>query len=456
MNRKRMCELIIVLFLLAALPGMTAVVAQGQEPARKAPLPTVIERGESNVSIPWQDNESEPNNTFATADLITDWARTQNIAGGRIGYGGDVDFWALDIPEVEGSSNWGALIDIDARSFGSPLDPVICLYSDNFIQLACNDDTDTLDSMLYYNFEAGRRYYLRVTDYYGERGGDDFKYILIWSFPLLVSAAANNLGTGYVDGIPFQAGDILALSALRGPGYSNYAILKWVMLFDLSDLGVRGNVTNLAAGWRNSDYLLLGFAANVSLPGVSQTVTPWDVVVFDPSQLGPATEGAFQRWWVGREHGLTTASEKIDAIDWPNWEGTTRLYVSTVGRATVTGDSGQLIRLEDEDIGLWMGNSNRWEMNYDGSDFPGLATEDVMGLTVTPCYEGDRHWYDAYSIVIQGAGILSRDDLRFAVTQKDIAFLQPGWAPWWGIYRWGWTYKIDAIEDSILGLMCDD
>jgi len=39
MKTKRIGKWVIVLFLLAALPGLTAVVAQGEEPAGKAPLP---------------------------------------------------------------------------------------------------------------------------------------------------------------------------------------------------------------------------------------------------------------------------------------------------------------------------------------------------------------------------------------------------------------------------------
>ena len=45
MSKKHWGRLLIVLFLLAALPGMTAVVAQGQEPAGKdgPQAPAVVE-----------------------------------------------------------------------------------------------------------------------------------------------------------------------------------------------------------------------------------------------------------------------------------------------------------------------------------------------------------------------------------------------------------------------------
>lgn len=111
------------------------------------------------------------------------------------------------------------------------------------------------------------------------------------SSPATLSAAAANLGTGYVDGIPFKAGDVLAWDELEVEG-SPYE--KWVMFLDLSDLVPTGNVTNLAAGWRNSDTLLVGLAANLNLPGITGKVNPWEVVTFDPSQVGPNTSGTFQ------------------------------------------------------------------------------------------------------------------------------------------------------------------
>ena len=68
MNTRRMMRWAIVLFLLAALPVVTAVVAQGQEPAGKAPLPAVMEVGESSPDVDWVNDETKNNNTMATAE----------------------------------------------------------------------------------------------------------------------------------------------------------------------------------------------------------------------------------------------------------------------------------------------------------------------------------------------------------------------------------------------------
>lgn len=437
MKNKQFARWAIVLFLLAALPGLTAVMAQGQGPAGKAPLPAVTEPGESVVAYPWHDDESEPNNSFAAADSFTSY-NVNSILGGTIGYAGDVDYWAFDwSPDFSSmATNIALLVDIDARSNGSLLDSVICLYSDDLIELACNDDTDTRDSLLYYNLQAERRYYLRVSDYDG-RGDANYTYQVFWSSPLLISAAAANLGTGNIAGIPFQAGDILADSRFSNVGH------KWVMLFDLSDLGVKGNVTNLASGWRNSDYLLLGFAANVRLPGVAPIVTPWDVVTFDPSRIGPRTEGTFGSWWAGKDHGLTTAAERIDAIDWPDWNGTTRLYISTTGKASVPNGTGGTLVLPDDEIALWHSSDNGWgDVGIHG--FPGMAGEDLIGLSVV---EGCSAW--PYLVVIQGSGVLGSS--HFAVNQNHIASLELGWGAgddgflWWS----GWNYKMDAIENTL-------
>ena len=272
MNTKRIGRLSIVLFLLAALPAMTAVKAQGQEPAAKAPLPAVMEVGESPMSVPWVNDETKYNDTMATAEE-TCYYYFNCVLGGTINGPGDVDYWALQVG-TDTVTHFPVLMDIDARSNNSPLDAVICLYADDGVLVGCNDDTDTYDSMLYFNFEKGRTYYLRVTDW-GGNGGSDFKYQLYASTPLLISATTS----GTVAGIRFQPGDILAYSCQHGLNYShcNNPNLwdKWVMFLDLSDLQVVGNLSNLAAGWRNSDLLFLGFAGNVTLPGVVGPVTPW-------------------------------------------------------------------------------------------------------------------------------------------------------------------------------------
>ncbi len=460
MNTKRMGKWVIVLFLLAALPGLTAVMAQGQTP----------EQGESLVAFPWALTETEPNNSVATADEWCadeadeedDYVSCGQVHGGIISAANDVDYWELRVPGLYWDEyydyedydskrvwrdNFPILIDIEAQSIGSPLDATICLYSDDGYQLACNNNTDTLDPLLYYNFESSRHYFLTVQAQNGVGAGANGKYQLLVSTPYLFSAAAAGLGTGTVEGIKFQAGDIMAFSRYMG-GYH-----KWVLLFDLSDLGVKGNVVNLSSGWRNSDHLLMGFAANVTLPGIGRAVTPWEVVLFDPTQLGPATAGSFQLWWDGRQQGLTTSGEKPDAIDWPNWAGSARLLVSTIGNAKVNGAPAGVLTLPDEDLGLWGEQSNpKWSRFLDAT-LGDPAIIDVVAATYTDYTRSSSDWSTYYGphLVAQGIPGFSQKDVILLYEENYMdgsGSEEPeyGYFMVWHGPDWGWNYNIDAIQ----------
>ena len=486
MNAKRTLRWGVVLFLLAALPGLTAVMAQGQEPAGKDAtlVPEAVERGESAVTIPYTYDETEPNDAWQANGLYSDpakaWQHEGIVRGGVIEDGDDEDFWHIKVASGFGIAQENytprtrtpVLFNIDAASFGSPLDPEICLWDDRYYLITCNDDMQglaNLDSLLYFNLEVDRSYYLSVTaaDY---EGGPNYRYQLLLSEPALISAAAANLGTGYVDGIAFKAGDVLAWSKFTVSG-TEYT--KWVMLLDLSDLNSNGNLHSLAAGWRNSDFLLVSFAGNVTLPGISGIVTPWEVVKFDPSQVGPSTGGRFERWFDGRNHGLTTAGEKIDAIDWPDWNGTTRLRVSTAGAASVPGPTGTALKLADEDVGLWSLDTGRWVRAFDGTTIPtkdhvydwGLGRRDVVAYSVDECEHGSSE-FSRNNVVLNGSGSVTVtgwdvDDWDWrsesiATNQKSIVAFSKNNGDegnnYWSIYHaWegpslGWNYAIDAID----------
>ena len=474
MNIKRIGKWIIVLFLLAALPGMTAVMAQRQEPAKAEFAPAVVEVGESPTTIPYRNNETKNNNTMATAETISliDWRNNSAVVGGVIESENDVDYWRLEPDFYNSAKRYRSpvLFNIDARAFGSPLDTVICLYADDGIELACNDDMQgatSRDSLLYYNLQEGRYYYLKVSGYDGYVWGPDYKYQLLVSEPLLISAAAAGLQGAKVDTIPFKAGDVLAWSDFK---VNNTVYQKWVMLLDLSDLGTNINLSNLAAGWANSDYLLVGFAANATLPGLSRPVTPWEVVLFDPTQVGPNTAGSFQRLWDGRQHGLTTTSERIDALNWPDWNGSMALQVSTVGMASVPGATG-VLKLADEDIGNWSSNSDKWARGFDGTS-PGGDVDWGLGARDVVAYShlADCVWVDVeyrtrdFAVIDNSGSIIYRyldpdDNLvtksanvnQISITNFEEYYWADDIVGEYGLeYRvgsaWGWSYKIDAIE----------
>jgi len=450
MNTRRIGKWIIVLFLLAALPGLTAVMAQ-DEP---------VERIGTSAAIPWVNTETEPNDSIGDRLNKNDiyWFETEDLSevrGGRIDRAGDVDYFSfLREGDMSFGSSISILIDVEAESLGFPLDAVICLYSDDNVELACNDNADGHDPFLFYNLEDGRHYYLTVRSANASQGGSSYKYQLLLSTPLLISAAAGSLGTGYVDGIPFQSGDILAWSEFKVDAVTYE---KWRMLLDLSDLGIKGNIANLASGWRNSDYLLLGFAANTRLPGNAGTATPWDIVLFDPSQVGQDTQGVMQKWWLGSQHGLTTSAEKLDGIDWRG--AATSLALSTAGNASVPSGTGGKVTLADEDVGLWNLQPETWLRRPDMSVFPGMAAEDVIALNMF--WYRTRGWeFESYLLVIQGTRLCGPAP-QALVTQKDIFkvviddmfgdgeqqfYLYCG--PTWHGPDHGWNYNIDAIDVS--------
>lgn len=429
MNTKRIMRWVIVLFLLAALPVMTAVMAQEQEPAGKQ-LPVVTEPGESAAPDTYNLYESESNNTLGTADVMN----RGDVMGGKIGAAGDVDYFRF-----QASSWYGiVLIDIDAQSIGSTLDSVVCLLDQSGTELACNDDTDTGDSLVFYRPQSGL-HYIRVTQYGNSSGGDSYSYELILSSPLLISAPAAKLGTGMVAGIPFKSEDILAHSDL------NTGFQKWVMFFDGSDVGITKNVTNVAAD-NDSSAILLSLANNLTLPGAG-LVTPWDIVTFTPSRYGPATAGTFSMAFPGRQHDLTTSAEKLDALVEGGYD---RFWVSTVGAAAVPyyGGSAGTLKPKDEDVFIWRGDGNdEWWQDFWAQYVTGLAAEDVNAAAFNSV---DNLMY----LNILGKGKI----FGHTVTQKDIFAItytpQSGNTNYtWGGLVWhgpdhGWNYNIDAIELS--------
>ena len=115
----------------------------------------------------------------------------------------------------------------------------------------------------------------------------------------------------------------------------------------------------------DADTILMSFAHNVTLGGV--TYTPTDIAQFDATSLGTTTAGAFSMYFNGVDVGLSASAENIDALDvLPDG----RVLISTTGNPTVTGVTGAA----DEDIlaftptTLGTTTSGTWAMYFDGSD----------------------------------------------------------------------------------------
>ncbi len=166
-------------------------------------------------------------------------------------------------------------------------------------------------------------------------------------------------------GLTFNDEDIFAYDPTLG---------VYAMVFDGTDVGVRGNVdavSRLADG-----SLLLSLADPASIAGVG-TVDDSDVVRFIPASLGMLTVGTFEMYFDGSAYGLTDTGEDVDALAVAP-DG--RLVLSTVGSLTVND-----LTAEDEDLSALNLSTGVWSLYFDGSDvgLSGSSSEDINGTWVS-------------------------------------------------------------------------
>lgn len=454
MKTKRVGKWVIVLFLLAALPGMTAVMAQGQPPGKL--MPAVEGPSESAASYSYW--ESEPNNTFAQAQVI---ALGDGIGAMFSPRDTDVDYFKFQIHD----KHTAILIDTDRD--GSEADTIVTLYNSQGVEIGFNDDADGLDSLLYSTTEPGW-YTVKVVNY-PLNECELCTYELYVTSPLLISAAAAGLGTASVEGITFESRDILAFSYLAD-NHLGQAQHKWVMFLDATDVGFTKPLVNLAttswhcdgtwqcdADLERSD-LAVGFSVNqplVDYDGEARTAKPWDWVTFQIDQVGPNSAISHIEVHPGAAHGLTTAAEKLDALAIHDSDWWSFVFFSTTGAAAVpeSDDTPTIVKLADEDVltSFAIREAPLWENTrvVDGSVVTGLGVEDVFAADLGPAVEWDLT-LDAY-LTILGSGTI----LGHKVTQKDIFALHRGedwndWNHWNGLVwhgpDWGWNYNIDAFD----------
>ena len=402
MNTKRMTRWIIVLFLLAALPGLTAALAQEREPADR--LSANCNYGASSIDL----NEETESWVFSDPEGdegVQMWATTFVVPANRSVLISITDF--TTIPSNQTHAIFTLARRVSDTSFVALYE--VRPYREGHIFA-------TLPAGEYCFFED----YDPTIPYYTFAS-----YNWTLSTPLLISAASANLGTGNVAGIPFQAGDILAHSDLNNGGQ------RWVMLFDASDVGITKNVSNIEAN--REDEIVLSLAANQTVAGVG-VVTPWDTIIFDPVSYGSNTAGSFRMGFDGSMNQLTASGEKLDAIATSQYCD----YLSTTGTATVPFYMGYNIKFKDEDLGCWY-QDVEWLFGFESRNVTGLPVEDVIAAA----YDDAA---DKMYLTILGSGKIA----GHKVTQKDIfAISYPGYT--WGGVIWhgpdhGWNYNIDAFE----------
>lgn len=325
-----------------------------------------------------------------------------------------------------------------------------------------NDDVgdayEECDSLIYHLLTTGW-YYVEVTVYTDTGCGSACYYDLMVYPPLLISAAAANLGTNpNVEGIPFRSEDILAFAKFAGGQH------KWLMFLDGSDVGFTKPLVNLSTGWTCTNHdcpsLAASFSANLNFidyQGIARTAKPWDWIEFQLYRIGPNSVirqdnngNPLMDLHVGATHGLTTTAEKIDALDvYSEDDGAgwylADVYLSTTGAASVPKSGGGTLKTADEDLflselqqgwGAWQNS-----MEFDGSPLQGMGVEDVFAADYVL-------WGDRIYLTILGNGTIK----GHPVTQKDIFIIywNNTWNTWDGVAwhgpDWGWNYNIDAFD----------
>ena len=307
----------------------------------------------------------EPDDTWAEANF----AHFGNSRNNYIGVAGDVDYYAF-----YGSVGERYIIEVEASTLGSDLDPVLTLYdSDGTTELAENDDAGSLDSRIDFTVPAEGYYYLRVREYNHtiEGGPRSFYKLLVRSRSVYVSSTAS----GTTGGVAATPQDILEYDTNSG---------LWHMLFDGSDVGVTKALTAFAR-LPGGDWLLV-FKANQPTP--AGTFTPWDVARFTPTSLGNSTAGTFSWYFDGSDVGLTASGEKIDALDaLPSGQP-----LISVGGALAAPNPGGTFKAQDEDLVIFypatLGatTSGEWDTYFDGTVVPGMKGEDLAAVNVDPYY----------------------------------------------------------------------
>ncbi len=306
----------------------------------------------------------EPDDTWQEANF----AHFGNSGNNYIGVAGDVDYYVFygDVGEQY-------VIEVEASTLGSDLDPVLTLYdADGETVLAENDDYGSYDSRIDFTVPADGYYYLRVREYNHtiEGGPRHFYRLVVRSRSLYVSSTAS----GTTGGVAATPQDIRAYDTNFG---------SWSMLFDGSDVGVTKALTAFTR-LPGGDWLLV-FKANQPTP--AGTFTPWDIARFTPTSLGNNTAGTFSWYFDGSDVGLTTTAEKIDALDaHPNGG----LLISTTGALAVPKPGGGTLKAQDEDLVIFYPattgatTSGEWYSYFNGTAVPGMGVEDLAGVNVDP------------------------------------------------------------------------
>jgi hypothetical protein len=222
-------------------------------------------------------------------------------------------------------------------------------------------------------------------------------------------------GNATLGGIAAQGADILRYTKSTN---------TWTMVYDGSVRGTPKNITAFAL--LDDGSLLLVFSANQVIAGLG-TATPYDVVEFTPAtpNVFPLGPGAYNWFFQGKPKGLTTAGEKIDALDLVG----NRLLLSIAAAGSVPLSPSGVLKPADEDVFVFNVGANQWEtaLLIDGSSIPGLGVEDINGVWDDP-QSGD------YYVTILGAfnlgGVKGNGKSIIKLSPNGAGSWTPSLVPW--------------------------
>lgn len=236
---------------------------------------------------------------------------------------------------------------------------------------------------------------------------------------------------------PKKALNLNGTALVPGDVTTNPQIGVWEHVFRAADHGLSRNLSAFA--YLPGGDLLMSFAANqvLTMGGVSRTVTPWDVVRFNPATPGEYEHGTFSFYLQGKLTGLSTTAEKIDALAVGPDGG---LLISTAGTAAVKGAGGATVRPADEDLIRYNGPGEVWSIYFDGSTVAGLATEDVIGASVD-AVTGDVYLSLQDGFTVGGVKGGAKDILRLRPTAGGYTIER-----YWSAGLYGFPGTFDAIE----------
>ncbi len=236
---------------------------------------------------------------------------------------------------------------------------------------------------------AAGTYYLQIFTSYNWDSPEYTMQLLAAPRSIYVSFA----GSGRVGGVPFAPGDVLRYWTYDG---------SWHAFFRAADYGLRGNLVAFSRG-TNSPDLFFAFASAQEVAGVGR-VTPSDVLRYTPGYPDWGIEPGWERVLIGAHLGLTTSTERIDALavtdDWSN----DRTYsISTNGAARLPYQVGQLLVSNNDVLSFsgWIadGESRFFMQTVLSGRTAGFGKANVTGLAY------QQGWHFAFDRTVRLAGV---------------------------------------------------